>query len=77
MEFMKCLQTIDYTHGWNDEQYNFDAQLSYTILDWANVKDIVRGRNSIHDVDSEQKLQIAFSIFPPGTTIFHKLGCNF
>ena len=53
----------------------FDIELSFTWLDWQIMElEINDDTFHIENVDDEQKIQLAFNIFPMGRGVLHYLA---
>jgi len=72
----EMLQTVDYSQDWFNEESQFVAEMTFTILDWQIIERMTNTFEAgftIDSIDSKRILQLSFNILPGVTTVVHKL----
>jgi len=69
------INNIDYNQTWTSKMSSFDLEQSFNLLDWLIAEKILHDKNfSINDIESEQRTQLCFNIYPEGNSILHLLS---
>ena len=53
----------------------FRVELSYTLLDWIMMDNIIKEKVEVNELDiaSKNRLQMCFNILPKGNSFFHHM----
>ena len=74
-EVTNLINRVDYLQKWDSKMSSFDVELSFTVLDWLITDKIIFDKNfSVADVETEQRIQLCFNIWPQGNGILHLLA---
>ena len=69
------INRVDYLQKWDSKMSSFDVELSFTVLDWLIADKIIYDKDfSVDDVETEQRIQLCFNIWPQGNGILHLLA---
>ena len=69
------INKIDYLQAFGNIKSKFDVETSFTWLDWRILElEIHDEVFNLQDVETEQKIQLAFNIMPMGRGFLHQLA---
>jgi len=74
MDIYNRIARIEKT-GENPSENFFRVELSYTLLDWIMMDNIIKKRveeNKL-DITSKNRLQLCFNVLPKGYSFFHHM----
>ena len=72
---LELINRIDYLQPWGDLQSDFAAEKTFSWLDWLVIEQGIRNDSfRVKDMTHEQMLQMASTILPDGSGIFHQLA---
>ena len=72
---LELINRIDYLQPWGDLQSDFAAEKTFSWLDWLVIEQGIKNDSfRVKDMTHEQMLQMASTILPDGSGIFHQLA---
>ena len=74
-ELLNVINGVDFLQHWGQPNSSFDVELSYTWLDYRIMEQIISKSDfDANNIDTEQKLQLCFNLWPLARGILHMLA---